>query len=278
MRCRLGRARRGEHPRRRPGLPPRPRPRADDRRGHASGVRATGADGSVVDGTESARLVRAGLRPRARSVSCGPGSGGPASVPAARGTTASCHVAHPGGAARPPRVGVGASRASARRAHRAQAHRRSSSGWACRCTSRWSRSCAQRAARPHRCRRSSVMSFDVRGAQAAARESDVALVRLLDRRRVGAAAVGCSGIGAYASAVGLHKQPRAPARGRDGVGAGPGVAVAGLRCRARRPRVDAAQREPAPAGGPAQRRPAAGARGRRRRGRPAVRPRCRRRC
>ncbi len=99
----------------------------------------------------------------------------------------------------------------------------------------------------------SVMSFDSRVLRRLRRESDVPLVRLLDRNesvRRGR----LQRIGAYASTVGLHKQHALAPSGRNGIRSPRRSRREGVRRRAGRPRLDPAQREPAPARGAAQRR------------------------
>ena len=118
---RLRRARRGLHPRRHPGLPPRPRPRPDDGRREPSGVCAQAAhDGGRRRGR--GRLVRAGLLPRGAPRAARPGALAEEAA-RQRDVRRPARRAHPRGAARPPRAGVGARGSSARRPHRAQARR-----------------------------------------------------------------------------------------------------------------------------------------------------------
>ena len=90
QRRRLRRARRGLHPRRDPGLPPRPRPRARPPTSRTVRSSPTSGAPTEVDGELVRQLVRAGLLPRGAQGAPRPGAVAAGSVPAVRCTTTCC--------------------------------------------------------------------------------------------------------------------------------------------------------------------------------------------
>ena len=123
----------------------------------------------------------------------------------------------------PPRVRVGPRRAAASVCTSSSSTPTCSSGWACRCTSRSSTSCAPTdSLAPGPGERDVLRQSGV--LKRLRRESDVPLVRLLDKNeslRRGR----LQRIGAYASAVGLHKQHALAPRAAGTASVDPGAAV-----------------------------------------------------